>query len=356
MIHIIGDSHSLMFRDIQDCIIHHIGPVTMHRIGRDVFNTKDCGVSEDDIVVFAFGEIDVRCHIGIQRDKHDRDIDEIIEILTDNFIQSISEDGHQFTNVRYIVCSVVPPCNAAYNPEFPFYGTLEDRIIITKKLNDKLKIKCSLSNIGFIDIIDIYDYYSLETGALNLSISDGSVHIHPNHNHWIQKCLFDYVNELGFNYDYPNTEDSILSKEGVRRPIFGDIVRINFICKLENGTIIESSLNNAPFQFTIGKGQTIPGIEQNILTMYPGESRIIKVLPDKAFGHYKKELVFAVDKKEFIGDSTIEVGQQLQVDIGNSSKVTCRVINVSESSVILDANHPLSGRDLIFEICLLEII
>jgi peptidylprolyl isomerase len=353
MIYIIGDSHSLMFRNIQDCIIHPIGPVTMHRIGRDGFNIKDCGISENDIVVFTFGEIDVRCHIGLQRDKYDRDIDEIIETLSENFMQAILENDRQFTNVHYVICSVVPPCNAGYNPEFPFYGTLADRINITKRLNEKLKNKSELNNIGFIDI---YDYYSIETGELDLSISDGSVHIHPAHNHWIRASLFGCINKLGFGCNYPNIEDTALFAEDVRRARIGDTVKIDFICRLGDGTIIERSTKSAPFQFTIGKGQTIPGIEQSILGMYSGESKKIRVLPDKAFGHHQTELVFIADNKDFIGDSKPEVGQQFQVDMGNSEKIICRESNVLASSITLDANHPLAGKDLIFEVYLIEII
>lgn len=192
-IHIIGDSHAFSFQNIENCVIHHLGPVTMHRIGRDGINIKDYDVNENDYVVFFFGEIDVRCHIGIQRDKHKRDIEEITNTLANKFVLSILKNQEQFENIHFIIYSVVPPTNAHYNPTFPFYGTLEDRIIIAKKLNSVLKNLCKLNKIGFIDI---YNHYSLQNGEMNPSMSEDAVHIHFNCNNEIKKCLFAYINNL----------------------------------------------------------------------------------------------------------------------------------------------------------------
>jgi hypothetical protein len=167
-----------------------MGPVTMHRIGRDGINVKDYDVKENDLAVFFFGEIDVRCHIGVQRDKKSRQLDEIIETLTENYLSSIMANKNQFNSIHLIVCSIVPPSDRAFNPTFPFYGTLEDRVSITIKLNDVLKIKCEKNNIGFIDI---YNHYSLITGELDQSKSEDGVHIHFNYNAIIKQYLFAYI-------------------------------------------------------------------------------------------------------------------------------------------------------------------
>jgi hypothetical protein len=190
MIHIIGDSHSLMFQNIEGCVIHHVGQITMHRVGRDGINLTNYGIKENDLVVFTFGEIDVRCHIGIQRDKYKRNEKEIINTLAEYFLLSILENKKQFMNINFVICSIVPPTNANYNPEFPFYGALEDRIVLTKQLNKILKNKCELNDFGFLDI---YDYYSLKNGELNPAISDGNIHIRYDCNNEIKKHLFDLM-------------------------------------------------------------------------------------------------------------------------------------------------------------------
>jgi len=341
-----------MFTDIEECIIHHVGPVTMHRIGRDGINIKNYGIRESDFVVFTFGEIDVRCHIGIQRDKHNRDVEEIIDMLADNFLLSILENNQQlFIDIHYIICSIVPPTNASYNPEFPFYGTLEDRIILTKKINRYLKNKCELNDIGFLDI---YDHYSLKNGELDPAISDGLVHILPNYNVEIKRCLLDCINSHKLNSDSLKKRKNVFIKEGIQKARFNDTVKIHFTCKLEDGTLLDTSINNNPFQFTIGKNQTIPGLERNIIGMYLGGQKMFRVLPDKAFGYYHKELICEINRKKLPVDLKPEVGQQFQVDQGNGA-ITYRVIDVSEASITVDANHPLAGKELIFEIHLIEI-
>ncbi|MFZ3135945.1 MAG: tetratricopeptide repeat protein [Thermodesulfovibrionales bacterium] len=211
MIYIIGDSHSWTFENIGGCKIHHLGPVTMHRIGRDGIDMKHVGVDENDFVVLTFGEIDVRCHIGIQRDKHKRNLDEIIETLAENFVVAICKNKKQFSNIHLIVCSVIPPTDISYNPDFPYYGTLEDRISLTKKLNGVLETKCATNNLSFVNT---YDYYSAERGELNPSLSDGSVHIHSDYSQEIKRCLFDCIDTLKSVRSYSENEDNLIKING----------------------------------------------------------------------------------------------------------------------------------------------
>ena len=352
MIHIIGDSHSLMFQNIEGCIIHHVGPITMHRIGRDGINIKNYGVRENDFVVFTFGEIDVRCHIGIQRDKQNRAVEEIIETLAQNILLSILQNNRQFTNIHFLICSVVPPTNAHYNPQFPFYGTLVDRIMLTKKLNRNLKSKCESRNVGFLDI---YDFYSLENGELNPAMSDGIIHIHSSSNDKIKQCLLDYTNNLQFKSTPSiDAEHCIGIREGIRRARFNDTVRVHFQCRAADGSLLGASANGNPLEFTIGKYQTIPGFESNVVGMHPDESKMFKILPDKAFGLYREELVFEIPGKDIPSGVKPEVGQQFQIDQGNGLRIFT-IIKVSETSLTLDANHPFAGKDLFFEVRLVSI-
>lgn len=154
----------------------------MHRVGRDgllVLNFKKNGVRENDVVVFAFGEIDVRCHIGKQRDLFHRDLNEVIDTLVSNYLSTINENRRLFKNLICIVYSVTPPTDNASAPNFPIYGSIEDRVFITKCLNERLAQICRRKNVGFIDVF--HDYSNLD-GTLNLKISDGNVHINPYHN------------------------------------------------------------------------------------------------------------------------------------------------------------------------------
>lgn len=136
----------------------------------------------------------------------------------------------------------------------------------------------------------------------------------------------------------------------------GDTVRVYYTLKLEDGTIVDSSMNRDPLQFTIGDGRIIPGFEQPVIGMNPGESKTIHIPADKAFGAYRKEKVSVMDRSEFPTDLKPEVGQRLQIGQEDGKKTVVTVTDVSESSVTLDANHPLAGKDLTFDIQRLEIV
>ncbi len=136
----------------------------------------------------------------------------------------------------------------------------------------------------------------------------------------------------------------------------GDTVRVDYTGKLEDGTEFDSSAGREPLQFTIGQGSMIPGFEQAIIGMAPGESKTVKIPVDEAYGPYRDELVLAVDRDELPADLEPEVGQRLQMPQADGRVIVVTVIEVSESSVTLDANPPLAGKDLIFEIQLVEIL
>ncbi|KPJ66457.1 MAG: peptidylprolyl isomerase [Syntrophobacter sp. DG_60] len=136
----------------------------------------------------------------------------------------------------------------------------------------------------------------------------------------------------------------------------GDTVKVHYTGKLEDGTVFDTSINRDPLQFTIGEGQIIPGFEQAIVGMNPGESKTTKVPADKAYGQHLKEMIVVVDRNQFPVDLKPEVGQRLQTRQANGRAIVVTVTDVSESSVTLDANHPLAGEDLTFDIQLLEIV
>ena len=137
---------------------------------------------------------------------------------------------------------------------------------------------------------------------------------------------------------------------------YGDTVKVYYTGKLEDGTVFDSNFDRNPLEFTLGEGQIIPGFEKAVVGMHPGESKTVKVPSDQAFGPHQKELILTVDREQIPPDLKPQVGQQLQVARADGRTIRVKVIEVSESSVTFDANHPLAGKDLIFDIQLLEIV
>jgi len=136
----------------------------------------------------------------------------------------------------------------------------------------------------------------------------------------------------------------------------GDSVKVHYTGKLEDGTVFDTSADRDPLQFTIGKGQVIPGFEQAMVGMKLGESKNVKVTADQAYGPYREEMVLEVGRKQFPLHLKPEVGQRYQMPQAHGRPTLVTVTKVSESNVALDANHPLAGKDLIFDVQLLEIL
>jgi len=135
----------------------------------------------------------------------------------------------------------------------------------------------------------------------------------------------------------------------------GDRVKINFTGKLEDGSVFANTANSEPLEFKLGEGKLIPGVEKAVEGMNVGESKTVKVLPEQAYGQRHDELVEVVGRDKFPKDVKPQVGQQFEVPQQEGQSIVVRVVDVSEQSVTLDGNHPLAGRDLTFELELLEI-
>jgi peptidylprolyl isomerase len=136
----------------------------------------------------------------------------------------------------------------------------------------------------------------------------------------------------------------------------GDTVTVHYTGRLEDGTVFDSSANRDPLQFTLGEGLLIPGFEQTVLGMSPGESKTAQVFSDQAYGPHREEMVVEIDRHEFPPNFQPQVGQQLQMPQSDGRTIRLIVAAVSEQKVTLDANHPLAGKDLTFDIQLLGIV
>ena len=137
---------------------------------------------------------------------------------------------------------------------------------------------------------------------------------------------------------------------------YGNTVKVHYTGKLDDGTVFDSSIDRDPLQFTLGDGQMIPGFEQAIDGMSLNESKTVTIPMDQAYGPHREERVNEIERNQFPENMQLEIGQQLQIRQDDGQPFLVSVTDVSESSVTLDANHPLAGKDLTFDIQLVEII
>lgn len=136
----------------------------------------------------------------------------------------------------------------------------------------------------------------------------------------------------------------------------GDAVKVHYTGRLNDGRIFDTSVNEDALQLTIGENRLIPDFEGAIIGMNPGESKTIEVPADRAFGPYREEIVRTIDRSQFPTDLEPKVGQRLNATRTDGQTVTVTVTDVTESSVTLDANHPLAGEDLTFDVELIDIL
>ncbi len=135
----------------------------------------------------------------------------------------------------------------------------------------------------------------------------------------------------------------------------GDTVRVQYTGKLEDGSVFDSSMENDSLQFTIGKGQVLHGVEQAVIGMQPQESKTVLVPAAEAYGPHRDEMTTQVQRSQFPDSVELKVGQRLQINQKNGQSIAVSVLGLSDSTVTLDANHPLAGKDLTFDLQLVEI-
>ncbi len=136
----------------------------------------------------------------------------------------------------------------------------------------------------------------------------------------------------------------------------GDTVHVHYRGTLDDGTEFDSSAGSDPISFTLGAGEVIPGFEEAIEGMSAGEKKTQHIPAGNAYGERRDELVFTVSKEQMPeGGGDVEVGDMLRVGFPDGSSAAVQVANVEGGSVTLDANHPLAGKNLTFELELVKI-
>jgi peptidylprolyl isomerase len=135
----------------------------------------------------------------------------------------------------------------------------------------------------------------------------------------------------------------------------GDTVHVHYKGKLDDGSVFDSSEGGDPISFTLGGGEVIAGFENAIEGMSPGEKKTSRMEPGDAYGDRREVLVFTVGKDQMPQGSEIEVGDMLRVGFPDGGSSDVHVTGVANDEVTLDANHPLAGKPLTFELELVSI-
>lgn len=130
----------------------------------------------------------------------------------------------------------------------------------------------------------------------------------------------------------------------------GDKVSVHYTGRLNDGTEFDSSRDRSPLEFTIGEAQVIPGFEEAVVGMDVDESKTISIPAAEAYGDYRQEMVFKIERTELPPSLDPQVGQRLQKGESDGRNMVVTVVEVSEESITLDANHPLAGQELTFDI------
>jgi peptidylprolyl isomerase len=135
----------------------------------------------------------------------------------------------------------------------------------------------------------------------------------------------------------------------------GDTVQVNYTLTLADGTVYQTTVGSQPLELVLGKGNYLPDFEKAIVGMKVGESKTITILSDDAYGAYSDNLTITIDRSQLAPGVDPKVGDKLQSTDANGQTLVVVVTAVSDTTVTLDANSPLAGKDITFKIDLLKI-
>ena len=136
----------------------------------------------------------------------------------------------------------------------------------------------------------------------------------------------------------------------------GDKVKVHYHGKLRSGETFDSSQGRDPLEFTVGNGDVIKGFDQGVMGMQPGDKKTVEIGVNDAYGEKQQEMLIEFPKTQFPPEMQPEEGMQLMMNNGAGQQFPVTIAEVREDTVLLDANHPLAGQDLIFDLELVEII
>jgi peptidylprolyl isomerase len=135
----------------------------------------------------------------------------------------------------------------------------------------------------------------------------------------------------------------------------GDTVKVHYTGTLKDGTIFDSSKGREPLEFVFGQGQLIPGFEKAVESLNPGDLTKVNIPYNEAYGEVRGDMIVSIERDKVPTDIKPEIGLQLQIQQPNGQPLPVVITDVSDSHIVLDANHPLAGKDLTFEIELVSV-
>ncbi|MEX0844054.1 MAG: peptidylprolyl isomerase [Balneolaceae bacterium] len=136
----------------------------------------------------------------------------------------------------------------------------------------------------------------------------------------------------------------------------GDTVKVHYTGKLEDGSVFDSSESRDPLEITLGEGKLIPGFEKAVVGLEVGDKTTANIESAEAYGDRREDLEVTVERAQLPEEIEPEVGMQLQLNQPDGQPVPVQITKVEEENIIIDANHPLAGKDLTFDIELVEIV
>lgn len=135
----------------------------------------------------------------------------------------------------------------------------------------------------------------------------------------------------------------------------GAKVKVHYTGKLDDGTVFGSSANSNPVEFAVGEHKVISGFEEAVEGMRQGEKKTFKIPPEKAYGPRNEGALFKMPRNKVPAEISPQVGQQLSINKDGGGSVSVRVAQITDQELVLDANHPLAGKNLTFDIELIEV-
>jgi peptidylprolyl isomerase len=136
----------------------------------------------------------------------------------------------------------------------------------------------------------------------------------------------------------------------------GDVVRVHYTGKLLDGTLFDSSVGREPLEFTVGAGQMISGFDAGVEGMTVGDKKTIQIAPEHAYGPRDEEAIIEFPAENVPEDMQLEAGMQLTLRNQHGQPIPVVVMEVRGDVVVMDANHMLAGKDLVFDVELVEIV
>jgi FKBP-type peptidyl-prolyl cis-trans isomerase 2 len=136
----------------------------------------------------------------------------------------------------------------------------------------------------------------------------------------------------------------------------GDTVRIHYTGTLTDGSTFDSSEGRDPLEFTLGSGQVIPGFDKAVAGMEVGDSKTVEIAADDAYGEHNPDGRQPFPRQNVPDDIPMEIGTRLQMQTAEGKPMMVTIVEVTDEEIVLDANHPLAGKDLTFQIELVEIV